>query len=380
MCKNSDRENKGLHHRKRKQGGSHMIRGLDIKGFKGFNHLEIPQLTRTTLIGGKNNVGKTSLLEAIFLFFDRLNPQMVTNQFAWRGVNVLPLEPETMWAPIFHEFEMKKQISVSVTSNDKTETMDITFNPDYVSPVVHAKKSGPGGQQLQIRTDQKPVPSYALDIAYKTNGTKGTSHLLIGADGLGLQVDKMQTKKAPAIFIGSRARVNPNEDAARYGQLDIIGKQNDVLKFLKIIEPDLKTLSSVTIGNTSMIHGDIGLKRKIPVSYMGEGVSKLLSIILAIANARDGIVLIDEFENGLHYSVMQKIWEVIGMAAREFNCQIIATTHSYECLVSAYNGFSGDFRKDFTYVRLDRIKSETKAKIFDIDMLKVAIDANMEVR
>jgi hypothetical protein len=285
-----------------------------------------------------------------------------------------------MWAPIFHEFEMKNKISVSVASDGKTETMGITFNPNYVSPVVHAKKSGPGGQQLQIRTDQKPTPSYALDISYTMNGTEGTSHLLISAEGLGLQVDKIQTKKAPAIFIGSRTRVKPNDDATRYGQLDIIGKQNDVLEFLKIIEPNLKTLSSITIGNTSMIHGDIGLKRKIPVSYMGEGVSKVLSIILAIANARNGIVLIDEFENGLHYSVMQKIWEGIGMAAREFNCQVIATTHSYECLEAAYNGFSGDLQKDFTYVRLDRIDNETKAKVFDFDMLRVAIDANMEVR
>jgi len=47
-----------------------MITGLEIKGFKGFEHISIPQLTRITLVGGKNNVGKTSLLEAVFLFFD----------------------------------------------------------------------------------------------------------------------------------------------------------------------------------------------------------------------------------------------------------------------------------------------------------------------
>jgi AAA15 family ATPase/GTPase len=113
---------------------------------------------------------------------------------------------------------------------------------------------------------------------------------------------------------------------------------------------------------------------------MGEGVAKLLSIILAIANAKDGIVLIDEFENGLHYSVMQKIWEGVGRAAREFNCQVIATTHSYECLEAAYNGLPSNMQKDFTYLRLDRIDSQTKAKVFDYDMLKIAINANLEVR
>jgi hypothetical protein len=337
-------------------------------------------LTRITLVGGKNNAGKTSLLEAVFLFFERMNPQMLTTQFARRGVSVLPLEPDAMWAPIFHDYEMTKEISISVTCVGSTETMVVTFNPNYTPSLVRARTSGQGGQQLQIRTDQKPTPSYALDIAYKTNGKKAASHLLIGVEGLGLHVDHMKAEKAQAVFIGSRSLMNPNEDAERFGKLDIVGKQDEVIKFLRIIEPDLKALSSVTLGNISMIHGDIGLKRKIPVSYMGEGVSKLLSIILAIANSKDGIVLIDEFENGLHYSVMQKIWEGIGRAAREFNCQVIATTHSYECLDAAYNGLSGDLQNDFTYLRLDRIDDEAKARIFDFDMLKVAIDTNSEVR
>ena len=357
-----------------------MITGLKIKGFKGFKHLSIPKLTRITLLGGKNNVGKTSLLEAVFLFFDRINPQMITNQFARRGVSVLPLEPDTVWAPIFHDYEMKKEISISVTSFNSTKTMSIKFNPNYTPSVVHIKTTGQGGQQRQIRTDQKPTPSYALDLTYKINGKKTTSHLLMGIEGLGLHIDYMKAEKAQTVFIASRTLMNPNEDAEKFGKLDIMGKQDEVKEFLRIIEPNLKALSSISMGNISMIHGDIGLERKIPVPYMGEGVSKLLSIILAIANAKDGIVLIDEFENGLHYSVMQKVWEGIGRAAREFNCQVIATTHSYECLEAAYNGLSGDLEEDFTYLRLDRIDNETKAKIFDFDMLKVAVDTSSEVR
>jgi hypothetical protein len=357
-----------------------MITGLDIKGFKRFEHLSIPQFSRTTLVGGRNNAGKTSLLEAIFLFFDRMNPQMVTNQFARRGVSLLPLEPETMWSPIFNNYKMKHGIDISVAFGNITETMNITFNPNYSPSIVQADRAGSSGQHLQIKTDQKPTPSYALDIVYKTNGTKGTSHLTVGIEGLGLHVDKMGGIKTQAIFISSHHIFAPNEDAERYGKLDVIGEGNDILEFLRIIEPNLKTLSSVTVGNISMLHGDIGLQRKIPVPYMGEGVSKLLSIILAIANTKGGIVLIDEFENGFHYSVMQKIWEGIGKAAKKFDCQVIATTHSYECLEAAYNGLSGDLEKEFTYLRLDSSGDETKAKIFDYKMLKVAIESNMEVR
>jgi AAA15 family ATPase/GTPase len=357
-----------------------MITRMEVEGFKGLKHLSIPKLTRITLVGGKNNVGKTSLLEALFLFFDRTNPQMITSQFARRGVKVLPLDPELMWAPIFHDYEMKNEIGIAVTSVKSTETMSVRFNPNFSPSLVRAKNRAQGGQQPQIRTDQEPTPSYALDISYKVDGKKATSHLVMGIDGLTLHVGSSKVKREQAVYIASRSLINPNEDAERFGKLDILGKQDEVIRFLRIIEPNLRALSSVTVGNISMIYGDIGLGRKIPVPYMGEGVSKLLSIILAIANAKAGLVLIDEFENGIHYSVMERIWEAIGKAAREFDCQVIATTHSYECVEAFYEALSGDLEDDATYLRLDRIHDEIKAKIFDIDMLKVAITTNSEVR
>lgn len=79
-----------------------MITRFKVSGFKGLKPLELPKLTRVSLLGGRNNVGKTSVLEALFMFFDRLNPQMILRQYAWRGVGVIPLEAEAMWAPIFY--------------------------------------------------------------------------------------------------------------------------------------------------------------------------------------------------------------------------------------------------------------------------------------
>jgi AAA15 family ATPase/GTPase len=358
-----------------------MITKLDIKGFKCFENLSVSKLTRINLVSGKNNSGKTSLLEAVFLFYDRINPQMITNQFARRGVPILPLDPDTIWAPIFRDYEMVKEISIEVTSDNLIETMKIIFNPSYIPPSIQAIQSSKGTQGLQIRTDQKPTPSYSLDIDYsRTNGMIDKSHSFIKDGFLNLHFDQMQVGKTKATIIPSRSFSNPKEEANKFGNLDVEGKLDKVLEFLRIIEPKLQSISAVPIGNTSIIHGDIGLKRKLPISYMGEGVAKLLTIIVDIANSRNGIVLIDEFENGFHYSVLQKIWEGLLLAAKEFDCQIIATTHSHECLVAAYDAFKNDSREDFTYLRLDRINNETKTKVFDFSMLETAINTNLEVR
>lgn len=357
-----------------------MITKLNITGFKGFEKLDLPKLSRVTLVGGKNNVGKTAFLEALFLFFDRINPQMILRQYAWRGVRAIPLEAETMWAPIFNKFDMKRPITVCTTIDNIEEKMTVKFNPNYVPATVQAKSAKKGVQAMQILTDQHPTPSYALDLQYQQKNKKiQSSHLIVGPTGLGLQVDYIESQRM-VVFLGARMHVNPNEDAERFGKLDIIGKQDEILAFLKPLAPELKGLSSIMIGETSLIHGDIGMGRKIPVAYTGDGMSRLLSIILSIATSPHGLILIDECENGIHHSVMPKVWEGIGRAAREYDCQVIGTTHSYECLQAAYQGFTGDMEQDFSYVRIDKQDNKTVAKTFDYKLLKAAVETNMEMR
>ncbi len=47
-----------------------MIQSLKIRNFKNLSGLNIPKLSRINLISGKNNVGKSSLLEAISMYVD----------------------------------------------------------------------------------------------------------------------------------------------------------------------------------------------------------------------------------------------------------------------------------------------------------------------
>ena len=286
-----------------------------------------------------------------------------------------------MWAPIFHDFDMKNPIGICATLAGVHEKMTIVFNPNYAPATVKAKTLDKDSQSPKIRTDQPAAPAFALDLRYERKGKKTQiSHLVVGPEGLGLQVDYMEKVALPVVFLASRSRINAAEDAERFGKLDVVGKQDEALAFLKILEPKLKGLSSVTVGGTSLIHADIGLSRKIPVAYTGDGMARLLSIVLAIATTPHGLVLIDECENGIHHSVMPKVWEGIGRTARAYDCQVIGTTHSYEYLTAARDGFAGDLAKDFGYVRIDKIGDQTLAKSFDYESLAIALDANMEVR
>ena len=94
----------------------------------------------------------------------------------------------------------------------------------------------------------------------------------------------------------------------------------------------------------------------------------------------NGTLLIDEIGIGIHHSALPKIWEAISHAAREFNCQIIATTHSYECLRAALEGMEGEYASDLTYIRLDRRENCVRPVRFDYELLETASEMRLEVR
>lgn len=358
-----------------------MITSATIENFKCFKRLELPELSRITLLGGRNNVGKTAVLEALLLFHTKAQPEIFFNHLALRRIGINSPDPETALAPAFRDYKMEHKIAISISEGPQKETMLVEFNPS-IPKSLSVQIPEIDEKNTQVKLAPKSLPPYSVDIIYKSNGAEDQkSHLIVTPSHVERQLEFSDTKQQVVTFSGAKALSNPNDLANLFGRLDVLGKQDIVIEFLQILEPRLKSLSSVALGQVSFIHGDIGIGHKIPIAFMGEGMDRLLFTILAIATNRDSLMLIDEFENGLHYTVMAKVWESISKAALEFNCQIIATTHSYECLQAAFEGTANAGLSDeFRYVRLDRIGEDIIAKTYSHAMMGAAIERGWEVR
>lgn len=363
--------------------GRLMIQSLDIRNFKCFKSLHLPELARVNLIGGRNNVGKTSLLEGVYLFHDRMDGRMFLKQFAWRGVEGVRLDPKYFWAPFFHNFDLEEPIGIAVkTENGRSISAEYRFNPQFVlvSPGESGRPVGEGSK-AQVSTAPELQPSHAIDIRY-TSDTNGETkeHLYVERDRLGIQFEQSPRQPGQAIFLMARGRPSTDEEAARLSEVVESKGVAEVEEFLRIISPGIKDLQlSASYGRPTTCC-DVGLKRLVPVAFAGDGLTRLLSIILAMANSQGGIVLIDEIENGIHYSVQKAFWRALSEAARRFECQVIATTHSYEFLRAAHAAFASLLEPDFRYVRLEQDGSETRAVTFDNETLGTAIEADLEVR
>lgn len=358
-----------------------MLTSFTIRNFRCFKDFTISPLERINLITGMNNVGKTALLEGLFLFAGATNPQLAMNVNVFRGITAIEIKPglqsETPWNTLFHDLD---EDSVIVLSGENGEMGKRTLKIKVVrkeselviKPTQERSKEG----YLLTETTGR-----SLELEYVDQNNKAIkSKMTIEASGM-IRAD-MPPLPIPyqAIFLASRPQSNPAEDAQRYSNLEIAGQQAVLLEILKIIEPKLRRLAVAVTAGIPMIYGDISLNRLLPLAIMGDGITRVCSLVLAIANSKNGMVFIDEIENGIHYSIMDKIWAGVAEAARQFNVQIFATTHSRECIIAAHNAFSQSGEYDFLLHRLDKINGEIAVKTYDRETLGSAIETRLEVR
>ena len=179
----------------------------------------------------------------------------------------------------------------------------------------------------------------------------------------------------------SLAREDIQTIASRFGELQLKGKDAEILSILRPLEPRLKGLIPITIRNATVIHANIeGSNRPIPIQLLGEGLNRMFNLALAMGTATGGLLLIDEIENGLHHTVLPEVFATLLEMARTFDVQVFATTHSAECIRAAHEALKEADQHEAAFYRLQRINGEIKAVGFDKEMLDTAIFHEMEVR
>jgi hypothetical protein len=360
-----------------------MYQLFEVKNFRCFRELTLTNLGRFNLIAGMNNVGKTALLEALFLHCGAYNPALALRLNAFRGIESIRLEfgqwAETPWDSLFRDFDTSERIELTGDNEITGRRMlrlKVIRDPAELAKTNLSLQHAPGkpeGVSMSSETAQ------VLELEYESRERRGSSYVV-------LDQKKFRTEPIPllppfpAFFQGARMRIPFSEEAERFGKLQVRGEEDVLLQVLKLIEPRLSRLVMVVAMGEPMLHGDIGVGRLIPLPVMGEGMARLASLVLHIGNAPNGVVLVDEIENGLHHSILPKVWWAIGEVARQFNTQVFATTHSLECIVAAHRAFTESKVYDFRLHRLESVKEVIRAVTYDQEVLGAAIETNLEVR
>lgn len=348
-----------------------MLNDLRIRNFRAFRALDVAGLAPINVLAGKNNSGKTTLLEALLLLCGAGNPEMVLNANMIRGLELKEsfTPPETFWKPLFNNLDMTENAEIEVTHDSLGQ---LTLNISSERPTtVEFPLNGPAGSAVSMVSSED-----ALLFSFRKHAG-GPIERRIRRIGDEFHLDQ-PTPPLPfrAVFLSSRVG-NAREDAMRLGRLRMRKMGDLVLEALRIVEPGLQSVEDNTASGAPMIWGDIGLAELVPLSVMGEGMTRIARLILAISTAPDGIVLVDEIENGLHHTALEKVWGAVDTAARRFNTQVFASTHSYECLEAAQHALAPD---RLAVRRLENGGDGIRCVTYGAEAIEAAIAHGLEVR
>ncbi len=357
-----------------------MIAGIELKKFRGYKKLKVSGLERINLILGRNHAGKSSLLESIFLLSGPTNPELAVRLNILRGIDTMRNDPAELWGWLFHEKNMSQSVEITATLvTGKKKSLTIRTSEPTKVKSLSVRRQREARTAFAGSASNLDQPSQIEYTFVNEAGASIRSHATISDSGVIYHRGELKGKVPQTIFMTSRAGY-VGENAERYSRLEEVGKETELLPYLVKLEPRMKRLAVLVTGMGPVIHGDIGTGRMIPLHYMGDGIGRLLTMVLSIVSCAKGIVLIDDIDSGLHHSVMKEVWDAVAEAAVAHNVQVFATTHNWECIRAAYDSFHDRKDTELSIQRLERYGEDSEAVLMSVEDLETALLAGIEVR
>ena len=372
------------------------IPNLTIKGFRGIKELSIGSLGRVNLITGKNNTGKSSILEALRLYAEDALSSTIYDILEFREEYVRGADPEgyvfnpvTMFhvSALFHGFpQLSETIDpIVVSTHGKLGNKWMKLGVRWFEEEIDSEgdtKLIPIGQEEESEELEELEGIPALTVETDRN------RRLYRLERLAARPGRVITRSAegprmPCLLVSSHRNPATNALGPLWDDVTLKPGEKMAIEALQIIEPRITDVRVIggegRNGARKVIVGTRHMNRPVPLRSFGDGLNHLFTIILSLANARDGILLVDEFENGLHHSVQEDAWRLIFRIAPMVNAQVFATTHSNDA-VKAFVEAARESPEEGTLVKLTLRGENLFATSFSEGQLATITGDQIEVR
>jgi AAA15 family ATPase/GTPase len=362
--------------------GYRMIESLTIRNFRCFEDIAIKDIGRINIIVGRNASGKTAMLEALYSTLG--TPALTLKIRGWRGLAgpmLITDRNESMnavWRDYFYRFEQNRTATIAFRgSQDMNRTLTIRCQTESSTKISTSKRSRDaeiseyGGYSGVEPAGQIEFRWYKNDrqIAISKPELVGESIRILGGP-----------PPLPGAFFSSTGIVNQQESAIWFSELSKRREAQPIIDAIQALFPFVTGLSVETQGTMPMVHADIeSLPEKIPAGLISSGVNKLIYILCAIATQKQGILLIDEIENGFHFKTMPGVWQAIYDACKKYHVQLFASTHSQECLESLTDVIRSK-EQDFSLLRTVRGESNCQVRHFTGSQFLGGLEEDIELR
>ncbi|KAA6327692.1 ATP/GTP phosphatase [termite gut metagenome] len=350
---------------------------IKIENFRGFDSLEIKGLSKINLFVGKNNSGKTSILESIFLLLGMSNPILPSNVNKIRGLGIgtqLGLSKQLKY--LFHNLNLNNKPSFHSKFSDTSERkleLEVKFKHNEFSN-ENSSISVPeiNGIELNFEIKKKQVPKKSFK-----------SSLIFENDDkvIAPSIPKNYIENLYATFIPADVKDN-NNALLRYSEIIKRKGGDSILKAIQVFDDNIISIQPL---NDGIYFNVKNIEELIVSNVMGDGIRRFLTIITAVTEKQDAFVCIDEIENGLHYSAYKLLWKNLLSFIDQNDVQLFIATHNIETLGSLKSVLEEtdfenmqDFAKVFTVAKTEKVGFQVYK--YSFKEFQTAIDNDIEIR
>ena len=344
-----------------------MLTSIHIEGFKGFKDTLIAPLRKVNLILGGQNVGKTSLLEAVYLGANHINNfqqlpalfRLAEGRDSQRYLQSV-FGKNRKWLVDLADNNGK----VLRTTNNKDSEHDVFF--DLYGTEIDGVKIN-----RLIRGPDVGMHSPAMKVRLKNEKIH-----FINPDDAAKEV-LFVNPLAVSVHLPNQLSV-----AQLFDKTIMTRKKKNLLDMLGRIESRLEDMHSLSPDGEQRIYVELeGDGDALPLPQLGHGFSRLVHLYCSLLVTNAKLALIDEVENGIHYSSLPTLFQGIQDIAAKHDVQTLMTTHSWDCIRAAYKTFAdaGNLQ-DFQLIRLERDGENIRAVVINDEMLDTVMEAGYEVR
>lgn len=375
------------------------LSSLFISGFRGIKKVRIPRLGRVTLLAGRNSSGKTTVLEAVRAFAARGREAALSSLLLEREEFSTVVDDDANKVPIpdylalFHgrEASIGSKIEIGKKYSRGNDMLSINLILPSEEQVAFLDKLI---SQDTVAISQDLLEALMIQIQYR--GGKREIPLSLTVRRLGSRYDMYRRyqrvnaaadlpKALECRLLGPG--VTPNHELAELwdGVVLTDDEKHAVNALRLVVGPALERVALRFADNRRRRAGQHfvarlrGHRDPVPLKSLGDGATRLLAASLSLANSKNGFLLIDEAENGLHHSVHRGFWRMVLQAAEENDVQVLATTHSFSC-VRGFARAAVESDSDGVLVRIERHGDDTRVVSYVEEELQIAADQGIEVR
>ena len=344
-----------------------MLPSLLIKNFRIFKHLKIERLGKVNLFAGKNSTGKSCLLEAVHLLVSGGHLSILKTiinsrdeDFAVRGK-----DDEDSYDSLRYIFSGYKLPEVG---DEGIYIGQAAGNNEFIRFCIEACPDDEDQRQcFMLETENEIIPIKSL--YYAAGSVRG------------FWSRYSRGKKIQSI---SSRREKNFDTSELWDAINMTDLEKEVVDALRMIQSNITDIALV--GNRENAKGRYeivrleGSNERVPMKSLGDGVTRIFHIILALVNAKGGVLLIDEAENGLHWGVHEKLWQVVFRLAEQLNVQVFATTHSQDCIKGFHRAWSKQENVGGFYRLSKEPEQGVKCISYACETLSDALESGVEMR